>query len=549
MNPPLERPEGPEGPPASRSSWRRWLVALVVLGGAAYGLLRLSESQRSAAATARPAPRGVPVVAAAVRRGDMPVYLTGLGTVTAFNTVTVQEPRRRPADQGRRFRKGSSCTQGDLLAEIDPRPFEVQLTQAEGQLARDRRSCKDAQADLERYAQPAVAKAVDRAAAVRHPGRAGRPVSKAASKLDQALIDSAKLQLTYCHITAPISGRIGLRLVDVGNMVHATDQNGLLVITQMQPITVLFTMPEDDLPPVLPSCAPASTCRWRRTTAPASSKIATGLAADGRQPDRSEHRHHAPEGGLRQRGRRRCSRISSSTCGCCSTSRRKRDRPVGGRFSAARKARSSTSSRPDQTVEVRPVTRRARRTAADAAIDDGLHAGRAGGRRRRRQAARRAARCKRVRRGDGSSRRPRRTHEPVAAVHPAAGRDLAADGRRSCWSGVVAYRQLPVSALPEVDYPTIQVLTFYPGASPDVMASSVTAPLERQFGQVPGLNQMTSTSSFGSSVITLQFVLDLNIDVAEQEVQAAINAAAPTCRATCRTRRSTARPIRPTRRS
>ena len=90
--------------------------------------------------------------------------------------------------------------------------------------------------------------------------------------------------------------------------------------------------------------------------------------------------------------------------------------------------------------------------------------------------------------------------------------------------GIVAYRQLPVSALPEVDYPTIQVVTFYPGASPDVMASAVTAPMERQFGQVPGLSQMTSTSSFGSSIITLQFALDQNIDVAEQEVQAAINA-------------------------
>src|SRR5271168_3781994 len=91
--------------------------------------------------------------------------------------------------------------------------------------------------------------------------------------------------------------------------------------------------------------------------------------------------------------------------------------------------------------------------------------------------------------------------------------------------GAVAYKQLPVSALPEVDYPTIQVITFYPGASPDVMASSVTAPLERQFGQVPGLNQMTSTSSEGSSLITLQFTLDLNIDVAEQEVQQGINSA------------------------
>src|SRR5690242_15525200 len=91
-------------------------------------------------------------------------------------------------------------------------------------------------------------------------------------------------------------------------------------------------------------------------------------------------------------------------------------------------------------------------------------------------------------------------------------------------AGFVAYRQLPVSALPQVDYPTIQVMTFYPGASPTVMASSVTAPLERQFGQVPGLKQMSSTSSFGSSVIILQFALDLNIDIAEQQVQAAINA-------------------------
>src|SRR5271167_3774361 len=91
--------------------------------------------------------------------------------------------------------------------------------------------------------------------------------------------------------------------------------------------------------------------------------------------------------------------------------------------------------------------------------------------------------------------------------------------------GGLAFQFLPLSALPQVDYPTIQVQTFYPGASPDVMASSVTAPLERQFGQIPGLSQMTSSSSFGSSIITLQFNLDLNIDIAEQEVQAAINGA------------------------
>jgi multidrug efflux pump len=105
--------------------------------------------------------------------------------------------------------------------------------------------------------------------------------------------------------------------------------------------------------------------------------------------------------------------------------------------------------------------------------------------------------------------------------------------------GLVAYPQLPVSALPQVDYPTIQVLTFYPGASPDVMATTVTAPLERQFGQMQGLNQMTSTSAGGTSVIVLQFALSLSLDVAEQEVQAAIS----------RRRRSTTRPTPPTRRS
>ena len=123
------------------------------------------------------------------------------------------------------------------------------------------------------------------------------------------------------------------------------------------------------------------------------------------------------------------------------------------------------------------------------------------------------------------TQRERRDSESVSRIYSAAGRDVAVDGGDSARGIRGAITQLPISALPEVDYPTIQVVTFYPGASPDVMASAVTAPLERQFGQVPGLNQMTSTSSDGSSVIVLQFSLELNIDVAEQEVQAAINAA------------------------
>jgi multidrug efflux system membrane fusion protein len=147
------------------------------------------------------------------------------------------------------FREGQVVKPGDLLAEIDPRPFQVQLTQAEGQMARDQALLKNAQIDLQRYRvlyeQDSIAKQqVDtQEALVRQ--------YEGAVKADQGQIDNAKLQLVYCRITAPISGRVGLRLVDQGNMVHVADTNGLVVITQLQPIAVVFSIPEDNLPSVL----------------------------------------------------------------------------------------------------------------------------------------------------------------------------------------------------------------------------------------------------------------------------------------------------------
>src|SRR6266481_4244289 len=213
---------------------RRWmwvvlLVAVAVGARIVYGARRADDAPATTgnpAAAGAPA-RAVPVVGVAARQGDMPVYLTGLGSVTAYNTVTVK-PRVEGQLVNIAFAEGQLVHEGDLLAEIDPRPFQVQLAQAEGQMARDVAQLKDATATLTRFrellAHGVIAKQEydDKVAA------AGQ--YEGAIKVDQGVIDNAKLQLTYSRVTAPISGRVGLRLVDVGNVVHTTDA-GLVVIT------------------------------------------------------------------------------------------------------------------------------------------------------------------------------------------------------------------------------------------------------------------------------------------------------------------------------
>jgi len=241
-------PERP-GPPLVRRRWWIGLLLLCLLAIGAYALLsKWGQAQPRAAKEGTPAARPLPVAVVAAKTGDISVYLTGLGSVTPLNTVTV---RTRVDGQllSVRFQEGQLVSRGDLLAEIDPDPFEAQLTQYEGQLARDQAMLTNARLDLERYrvlwAQDSIPKQQldTQEWLVRQ--------YEGTVKNDQGQIDYTKVQLAYCRITSPISGRVGLRLVDPGNIVHATDANGLIVITQLQPIAVLFSIPEDNLPQVL----------------------------------------------------------------------------------------------------------------------------------------------------------------------------------------------------------------------------------------------------------------------------------------------------------
>jgi multidrug efflux system membrane fusion protein len=208
-------------------------------------VIRADEAPSRAAA---PGPPSIPVVAVPAQARDMGVYLTGLGSVTPLNTVTVHTQVNGQLISVR-FREGQLVRKGDLLAEIDPRPFQAQLTQFEGQLARDQALLDNARVDLQRFrvlwSQNSIAKQMldTQESLVRQ--------DEGAVKNDQGLIEGVKVQLVYTRITSPISGRVGLRLVDPGNFVQTTDTTGIIVITQLQPITVVFTIPEDNIPSVL----------------------------------------------------------------------------------------------------------------------------------------------------------------------------------------------------------------------------------------------------------------------------------------------------------
>src|SRR5271166_1925687 len=227
-----------------KQRWRLWLVVLVVAIIGIYYWTGRSSTDSSTAASPGAHPI-VPVAAVPAKLGDLKQYISAIGTVTPYNTVTVKS---RVDGQLVKvsFTEGQIVKAGDLLAEIDPRPYQVQLTQAEGTLAKDLASLENNKILLARDKELYEQKVIARQDLDNQQALVGQFAGSIES--DKGVVDNAKLQLTYSRITSPITGRVGLRLVDAGNIIHATDATGLAVITQLQPIAVDFGIPEDDLP-------------------------------------------------------------------------------------------------------------------------------------------------------------------------------------------------------------------------------------------------------------------------------------------------------------
>jgi multidrug efflux system membrane fusion protein len=246
--PSMENRVPTETPSAANGPGRVWgwvVLLLVIVGGViAYQL----HARSQAASKDNGSSSALSVGVSTVERKDVPYYLSGLGSVTAFNTVTVHT-RVDGQLMEVNFKEGQFVRAGDVLATIDSRPYQVALDQAQGQLSKDLASQADAKVDLGRYQQLWQEGVVPRQQLDTQQATVGQ--FDGAIQSDKAQIDNEKLQLTYCKITSPIDGRVGLRLVDPGNIVHAADTNGMLVITQVQPISVIFTLPEDNIPAVI----------------------------------------------------------------------------------------------------------------------------------------------------------------------------------------------------------------------------------------------------------------------------------------------------------
>ena len=261
-------------PPRRRWLWLSLAILLILALGACFLWWRVAAAKSAAAAkAAAKGPPPIPVVATTSHKGDIAVYYSGLGAVTPLATVT---GRTRVDGQlmSVRYREGDTIHEGDLLAEIDDGPYQAALTQAEGQLIRDQAALENARIDLVRYQQLVPQKAIPEQQLATQQATVHQ--DEGVVKLDQGQIQGAKVNLAYCRISAPVTGRVGLRLVDPGNIVQASDTNGLVVITQMDPISAIFTISEDQLQVVLKKMAAGQTLEVDAFDRDAKTKLAQG---------------------------------------------------------------------------------------------------------------------------------------------------------------------------------------------------------------------------------------------------------------------------------
>lgn len=235
-----------KNPDQPKSRWWIWvLVVTILIGG--YFLYRWHSASVAASAKTAPPVRGVPITTATAQTGDLGVYITAIGTVTPVYTVTVTSRVQGQITQVN-YREGQMVHKGDPLLDIDPRPYQAALTQVEGQLAHDQAVLNEARIDLDRYQQ-----AYSRNAIAKQQLDDQQQIvlqDDGTVKNDEGQLANARVNLDFCHITSPIDGRVGLRLVDPGNIVQANSATPLVVVTQLQPITVIFSVAEDYLPQI-----------------------------------------------------------------------------------------------------------------------------------------------------------------------------------------------------------------------------------------------------------------------------------------------------------